>query len=339
MGPRCEINAEEQVFGMTVDMQKQIRCRKKPNPGQTEHEKWEQIYRILFPGEDVPDPCMFFLFQFMEAHSRLLDFEPVLDHDAGRPQSPDSVNISQYEAYLRRILPQYVRNALEEAVNSEIQPIEAQIQRRMMEIIQDAQNRAFMSFRNNRISEYESRSPTEMQTDMASIVEDQTQASIETFFHAPPPVNTESFTNLPAIEVSQRLAGQNELSNSGYASHPSMTSTSHHASSDRSENYDQPQTDSVPMDSTTSDISQLLKFNETEEPSGSNWSDIPQTHSDLDDNFLNDFTNSTYHQDAVTDYLGVQSESTLQEKPWYLDPDFMDTSNSNTSEWDSNPKP
>ncbi|KAH8742297.1 hypothetical protein BGZ57DRAFT_741393, partial [Hyaloscypha finlandica] len=143
MGPRCEINAEEQVFGMTVDMQKQIRCRKKPNPGQTEHEKWEQIYRILFPGEDVPDPY----------------FEPVLDHDAGRPQSPDSVNISQYEAYLRRILPQYVRNALEEAVNSEIQPIEAQIQRRMMEIIQDAQNRAFMSFRNNRISEYESRSP------------------------------------------------------------------------------------------------------------------------------------------------------------------------------------
>ena len=47
------------------------------------------------------------------------DFEPVPDYDMQRPLSPDSVNLADYEAYLRRVLPGFVRNALEAAVNNE----------------------------------------------------------------------------------------------------------------------------------------------------------------------------------------------------------------------------
>lgn len=55
---RCEAKAHEQVDGMTRKMKDQIQCRKKPYPGQTDVEKWEQIYQILFPNKAVPDPCM-----------------------------------------------------------------------------------------------------------------------------------------------------------------------------------------------------------------------------------------------------------------------------------------
>lgn len=58
---RCEAKMDEQVDGMTRKMKDQIQCRRKLHPGQTDAEKWEQIYKILFPNEAVPDPCRSFL--------------------------------------------------------------------------------------------------------------------------------------------------------------------------------------------------------------------------------------------------------------------------------------
>jgi hypothetical protein len=55
---RCEVKMGEPVDGITRKMKDQIQCRRKPHPGQTDAEKWEQIYKILFPNEVVPDPCM-----------------------------------------------------------------------------------------------------------------------------------------------------------------------------------------------------------------------------------------------------------------------------------------
>lgn len=87
-----------------------------------------------------------------------------------RPQSPDSINLADYEAYLRRVLPNLVRNALEVAVSNELEPIETQLQGRMMEIIQAAQNRAFSSFRDMRRSESGARSPAGLDTNIASLL-------------------------------------------------------------------------------------------------------------------------------------------------------------------------
>lgn len=142
-----------------------------------------------------------------------------------RPQSPDSVNLAYYEAYLRRVLPGFVRNALEAAVNNELQPIETQLQRRMMDIIQEAQNQAFTSFRDTRRSESGARSPAGLQTNMASLVDDQPHTSIETFFQPPPPANPVSFSNLSDLRISQRNTGPNEFSDSGYASRSSLSTT------------------------------------------------------------------------------------------------------------------
>ena len=55
---RCEAKTDVQADGMNRKMKDQIQCRRKPHPGQTDGEKWEQIYKILFPNEAVPDPCI-----------------------------------------------------------------------------------------------------------------------------------------------------------------------------------------------------------------------------------------------------------------------------------------
>lgn len=57
-GERCGVKMGELVDGMTRKMKDQTQCRRKVHPGQTDAEKLEQIYKILFPNEVVPDPCM-----------------------------------------------------------------------------------------------------------------------------------------------------------------------------------------------------------------------------------------------------------------------------------------
>jgi hypothetical protein len=49
------INREE---GISADIEKRLRSRKKTYPNQTEADRWEEIYRMLFSTGIVPNPCM-----------------------------------------------------------------------------------------------------------------------------------------------------------------------------------------------------------------------------------------------------------------------------------------
>lgn len=63
---RCDVKVGELTDGITRKMKDQIQCRKKSHPGQTAAGKWEQIYKILFPNEVVPNPCTFtFVFSLL----------------------------------------------------------------------------------------------------------------------------------------------------------------------------------------------------------------------------------------------------------------------------------
>lgn len=55
----CESRPMKIVEGITAKMEKQLRCRKKAYRGQSESERWKEIYKLLFPQEAVPDPCEF----------------------------------------------------------------------------------------------------------------------------------------------------------------------------------------------------------------------------------------------------------------------------------------
>jgi hypothetical protein len=44
--------------GITRKMKLLLQCKRKAFPGQTEAERWKQVYQILFPlDEEAPDPC------------------------------------------------------------------------------------------------------------------------------------------------------------------------------------------------------------------------------------------------------------------------------------------
>jgi hypothetical protein len=56
----CDVrasNPEIPVEGITDRLQKQLQCRKKLYAGQTEAERWQKVYQLLFPNEIVPSPC------------------------------------------------------------------------------------------------------------------------------------------------------------------------------------------------------------------------------------------------------------------------------------------
>lgn len=55
----CEVMARLPVDGITAKMKEKLQSRKKAFKGQTEEERWEQIYDIIFPFQNgtKPGPC------------------------------------------------------------------------------------------------------------------------------------------------------------------------------------------------------------------------------------------------------------------------------------------
>jgi hypothetical protein len=269
----------------------------------------------------------------------------VPDHDMQRPQSPDSVSIAHYEAYLRRVLPGFVRNALEAAVNDELQPIETELQRRMMDIIQDAQNQAFMSFRDEHRSDSGIRSPSGPRADMTSPSDGQPHTSIETFFQAPPPSNLVSLSDLSGLLISQSNAGQNEYSDSGYGSRLSLSTTSQHASSEMLKRdtalslrgCDQIQiTSDIPMDSSTFNANYLLNFDGIEDvpPTDCNWLDMPQSPPNIHHIGISElgFSSLADHHSSLPDQHMHKNNNAALEEPGYSDLDLMEL---NGFDWDN----
>lgn len=54
----CEVREEGPKEGFDKEQEKRLRSRKRPPIGQTEIEKWNAVYLILFPEDDkIPSPC------------------------------------------------------------------------------------------------------------------------------------------------------------------------------------------------------------------------------------------------------------------------------------------
>lgn len=61
----CELK-QQSPDTITDEQEKQLRARAKPN--WSEETKWQEMYRIIFPGEDVPSPCTSLLSTLSTAH-------------------------------------------------------------------------------------------------------------------------------------------------------------------------------------------------------------------------------------------------------------------------------
>jgi hypothetical protein len=53
----CSLQTGQATEGLTADLEKKLKSRKKSSPDQTEEARWKEIYGLLFPNEVVPNPC------------------------------------------------------------------------------------------------------------------------------------------------------------------------------------------------------------------------------------------------------------------------------------------
>jgi hypothetical protein len=156
----CELVKIDQADGVTSEMVERLRCKKKTHKGQTEEERWEEIYNLLFADEIAPSPCRsplshpsrsnfhhqiirnMSISQASETTNMATDYEPIQEDI----QSPDSRVLAEYEEYCRQELPRYFRASLEEMVYNEGEPFE-NIRSQLMNMIRDCQDRVFSKYR------------------------------------------------------------------------------------------------------------------------------------------------------------------------------------------------
>ena len=176
----CEVKPDQAVDGITNKIKERLQSRKKAYPGQTEANRWGEVYQVLFPNEEVPSPCNRhpLLRSKSPQTNGTPDFEPIQDYYGNDTQLPDSREVANYEDFLRRELPNFFKTALESAVNHEIQPIEERMRRQMLSILEEAQKQAFLKYRSIASSvEQESRLLTTMPEHSSSLDEEPTTSN------------------------------------------------------------------------------------------------------------------------------------------------------------------
>ena len=53
----CDLQPGHPPEGITPEHERCLRSRKKTSPNQTEADRWKDIYKLLFPDEEIPSPC------------------------------------------------------------------------------------------------------------------------------------------------------------------------------------------------------------------------------------------------------------------------------------------
>ncbi|KAG7288357.1 hypothetical protein NEMBOFW57_007888 [Staphylotrichum longicolle] len=121
----CQVRAP--VSAITEEQDKLLHARAKAHC--SEETKWEEMYRIIFPGEKVPSP-------YYDANPSAAP-KP----DPARLQSED-----ECRDFLRTELPRLVRPAMEQYVAGLLEEVQKNVQRKTDEIIHDVKTKVLYTF-------------------------------------------------------------------------------------------------------------------------------------------------------------------------------------------------
>jgi hypothetical protein len=113
--------------GITPKQVTELKSKAKLHPHQSEEDRWKEIFKLLFPNEDVPSPCKLLELQNLAPNSRILttaDWERIEEQ---APPSPNSQVLALYDGYMRRELPSLFRSRVEEFVRREMRRVEASL--------------------------------------------------------------------------------------------------------------------------------------------------------------------------------------------------------------------
>ncbi|KAF2492919.1 hypothetical protein BU16DRAFT_93784 [Lophium mytilinum] len=120
----CEIRDEERLEGFDLSQEKRLRSKKRGLLGDAREDQWRDVYLILFPDallSEIPSPYYNY------------------DEDSGRQpiNSPSSAGFARYDAYLRRELPQRVRQELEAEMEEELGLVDERLKSRLSTIVRN----------------------------------------------------------------------------------------------------------------------------------------------------------------------------------------------------------
>ena len=141
----CELRDVHIGDGVTHEIAEQLKSKKKSHRGETEEDRWQKIYQLLFHEALAPSPCELLRALHLWSHfvviwtwltASTLDFEP----------PDDRSELEEYSDYCRRELPRVVRAAIEEVEKNETQPLEEQLMGQLDHIVQIAHDRVFADY-------------------------------------------------------------------------------------------------------------------------------------------------------------------------------------------------
>ncbi|KAK0620496.1 hypothetical protein B0T14DRAFT_481438 [Immersiella caudata] len=116
------------LTGFTKEQERMLRSRKRVRPGTGEADKWREMYRILFPDDDIekmPNPY----------------YENTQDDSMARAQG-----IESYAVFLRREMPALVRRELESMFQNELRTVEESLRPQIEQMVIGLQPRLLRMF-------------------------------------------------------------------------------------------------------------------------------------------------------------------------------------------------
>jgi hypothetical protein len=156
----CEASEGQLPEGITPKLVREIKSKARSWPGQTEEDKWREIYKKLFPGEEVPSPCMSSSRYALSSALTGVDFEMPQEQ---RQTSPTSQGLADYENYERQALPSLVESRVAEVVDRDLQLFAAFMRSNLnlAEIIRECQEQVSREYRNGQPSRTSANLPSD----------------------------------------------------------------------------------------------------------------------------------------------------------------------------------
>ncbi|KAI1324107.1 hypothetical protein F5Y16DRAFT_315966 [Xylariaceae sp. FL0255] len=130
---QCELRQPPpSIAGFDSRQCDELKARPRDLKNMSEPQKWRRVYLILFPGtleSDIPSPYY--------------EFKTIRD-----PGHPIDLMI-EYEEYLERELPPFVRQQLDVLVDNALNPLEETLRGQLVDIVRNAQVELYRRFRSS----------------------------------------------------------------------------------------------------------------------------------------------------------------------------------------------
>jgi hypothetical protein len=127
---QCDLQAKPPTIVMSTRKLDLIRSKRRFTSDPGEEGRWRDIYRILFPGAEIPCACMSGYVTQLHALILILviDYEPPLGGlDIQSSQSSASSELETFQEYARQYLPLAVERAFEIIIQQRFQPLETEL--------------------------------------------------------------------------------------------------------------------------------------------------------------------------------------------------------------------